>query len=236
MVILLLSIYFLWSSVIPEGTRFLGYEQSEMLTYILATVIVSSVVLSNRSQDIGDEINKGNLSNYLLRPINYFGYWFSRDMGDKIMNVLFSIVEFGILIAILKPPLFIQTDLFTILLFIVVLLLAVVLYFFINVTLGLIGFWSPEVWAPRFIFWVTLGFFAGSYFPIDILPKSMFKLFELLPFSYLIYFPIKIYLGQLGSFEILRGMLILTAWIGISFAFLLFVWRKGLRVYTAQGR
>ena len=60
--ILLLSMYFLWYSVIPVGTTAFGYDQSSMLTYILLTAIVGAVVTSNRSYAIGEEINQGNLS------------------------------------------------------------------------------------------------------------------------------------------------------------------------------
>src|SRR3972149_7779379 len=109
-VLQILTLYFLWASLIPSGTTLFGYNQSQMLTYIIGTSLVSSIVLSSRSSAVGDEINSGNLSNFLLRPINYFLYWFARDTGDKAMNIAFSIVELTILFAILKPPLFIQAE------------------------------------------------------------------------------------------------------------------------------
>jgi len=235
-VILLLSTYFLWLAVIPEGTNVFGYDQSSMLTYVLLTAIVRAVVTSNRSYAIGQEINDGNLSNFLLQPINYFAYWFSKDIGDKLMNLAFSIVELAIIFVLLKPPIYIQTSPEYILFFIVSIILAVILYFFINILLGLIGFWSPDVWAPRFIFWIAVGFFAGEYFPLDILPQTIYNIFKILPFSYLIYFPIKVYLGQFTYQEILTGFLITTIWIGIFAIVVNVVWKKGLKSYTAQGR
>ncbi len=235
-VVLLLSTYFLWYAVIPEGSEAFGYTQSAILTYILLTQIVGAIVTSNRSYAIGEEINQGSLSNFLLQPINYFAYWFSKDIGDKLINILFSIVELSIIYIILRPPFYIQSSWEYLSLFFVSIILAIFLYFFINVLLGLIGFWSPEVWAPRFIFWIALGFFAGSYFPLDILPPTLFRIFELLPFSYLIYFPIKIYLGEFTYFEIFRGLLIMSIWIAIFYLSVKIVWKKGLRQYSAQGR
>lgn len=235
-VILLISMYFLWLAVLPEGTDLFGYDQSSMLTYILLTSIVGAVVTSNRSYAIGQEINDGNLSNFLLQPINYFAYWFSRDIGDKLMNLIFSIVEIALIFIIIKPPFYFQTSLDFILFFIVSIILAIILYFFINILLGMIGFWSPDVWAPRFIFWILVGFFAGQYFPLDILPPTIYEIFKLLPFSYLIYFPIKVYLGQLSYNEIFYGFLITFVWI-IIFAFIVnIVWKKGLKSYTAVGK
>jgi len=152
------------------------------------------------------------------------------------MNIIFSIIELAVLFAILKPPLFIQTESLYLILTLVAIALALIMYFFFNFLLGLIGFWSPEVWAPRFIFTILLNFFAGGLFPLDILPKFIFSVFQLLPFTYLLYFPIKTYLGQLTIVEIFTGIIISLAWTVLLYLIVRYVWRKGLLVYTGQGR
>ncbi len=231
-----LTVYFLWLAVLPEKARIGDYTQALMLTYILGTSLISSIVFSTRTVDIGEEINEGNLSNFLLRPVNFFLYFVARDAGDKAMNISFAIFELTILFLILKPPFFIQTDLLFILLFIIAIFFALIMYFFVSVLLGFIGFWSPEVWGPRFIFFMLISFFAGGLFPLDILPKAVFKVFELLPFFYFLYFPLKIYLGQLATSQILTGFLVSSFWVFILYKTVQLVWIKGLRVYTAVGR
>lgn len=235
-IIQLLTIYFLWLVVLPPGKSILGYSHSLMLTYILGTSLMDSIVLSSRTYVVGEEINSGNLMNFLLRPINYFLYWFSKDIGDKAMNICFSIAELTLIFIILRPPFFIQTNFFYILLFIFSVILSLFMYFFINFLLGLIGFWSPEVWAPRFIFITLLGFFAGSLFPLDILPKAIYEVLRFLPFTYLLYFPLKIYLGQLSSAQIASGLAISAFWVFAIYFLVNVIWQKGLKSYTAYGR
>lgn len=235
-VIQLLTAYFLWIAVLPQNAKIGDYNQPLMLTYILGTSIISAIALSSRTQEIGENINNGDLSIFLLRPINYFGYWFWKDIGDKMINIIFSIVEIIIIFLVLKPPFFVQTDVFYLFPFFTTVIIAVFLYFFLSSLLGLFGFWSADVWAPRFIFFVILGFFTGGFFPLDILPKQIFEIFRLLPFSYLLYFPLKIYLGQLSMLEILKGIFISLLWVLLFYRILFFVWLKGLRNYTAQGR
>ena len=111
----LLTIYFLWLVVLSGNKTILGYDQPAMLTYILGTSLLDAIVLSSRSYAVGEEINSGNLMNFLLRPINYFKYWLAKDVGDKAMNVVFSLIEISLIFIILKPPLFFQTNLFYIL-------------------------------------------------------------------------------------------------------------------------
>lgn len=235
-VLQLLTVYFLWFALIPPGKELFGYSQTLMLTYILGTFILTAVILSSRTQEIGENINSGNLSIFLIRPINYFLYWFAKDLGDKGMNIVFSIAEILILFTLLAPPFFVQTDTVYLLLTIFTVFLALLLNFFIGSLLGLIGFWSSEVWAPRFIFYILVSFFAGGLFPLDILPKSLFDVSLLLPFSYMLYFPLKIYLGQLSNSAIYSGILISFIWIILLYVLLKIVWSRGLKAYTAQGR
>lgn len=232
----LLTIYFLWSSLIPEGGKLFGYTQSLMLTYILGTAFLSSIILSTRTHEIGENINTGNLSIFLIRPINYFSYWFSRDLGDKLMNISFSIFELSILFFILKPPIFIQTNPFFLLGTFIAIILAVFLYFFIGSSLGLIGFWSSEVWSIRFIFFILISFFAGGLFPLDILPPNIFQIAQFLPFTYLLYFPLKVYLGQLTPTEVFLGFSMAIFWIIGVYLILNYFWNRGLKIYTAYGR
>lgn len=232
----LLTTYFLWLAIIPENGNFLGYTKPLMLTYILGTSLISSIALASRSYGIGDEINNGNLSNFLIKPINYFLYWFSKDMGDKAMNILFSILELAILFLLLHPTIFIQTNVLFILLSFLFSLIALLLYFFFNIILGLMGFWNSDVWAPRFIFIILLNFFAGSLFPLDILPKQVFYFLQALPFTYILYFPLKIYLGQLSQIEIYKGLFVSLIWGLLLFLCIKIIWAKGLATYTSYGR
>ncbi len=235
-VLQLLTMFFLWSALIPASGDLFGYSQSQMLTYILGTSLISSIVMSTRTGEIGDIINTGDLSNYLLKPVSFIKYWFARDLGDKAMNVVFSTIEIGILILLFQPPLFLQTNPVYLLLTIIACLISIIMYFFFNYLLGLFGFWSNEIWGPRFIFWILLGFFAGSLFPLDILPGPVFEVLKLLPFTYLLYFPLKIYLGSLGFSAIFQGLLVSFIWTLILYFAVQYVWKKGLKLYGAEGK
>lgn len=234
--LLLISTYFLWLAVVPQGEETFGYTQSLILTYILVTSFLSSVVMSSRSGDVGAQINSGDLSNILVRPLNIYKTWFARDLGDKAVNIAFAVVEFIFFLIILHPPFFVQTNILFWLLFILAVSNAILLNFFFNLLLGAIGFWSPEVWGPRFIFFILMTFFAGSLFPLDIVPQPFLSILQNSPFSYLLYFPAKIYLGQLSLHETLFVIVRGVVWVGIMYFCTILIWRKGLSSYAAQGR
>src|SRR5476649_1174410 len=108
-VLQMLTLYYLWFSITNKNTSFFHYSQSQLLTYIFGTTVVVAIIFSTRTTEVANDINEGNLSNYLVRPMSYFMYIFVRDIGDKLLNILFSIVEVGLLILLLKPDLFLQT-------------------------------------------------------------------------------------------------------------------------------
>lgn len=235
-VIQFLTAYYLWLAILPPGKSFAGYDMSTMLTYIFGVSLVGSFVMSSRSQAIGEEINNGTLSVYLLRPMNYFTFWLARDAGDKLMNMAFGTIEVILLYLVFRPPLFLQTDPFYLVAFLLAVIIGMLNYFFISISLGLIGFWSNDIWAPRFIFYSLMIFFSGGIFPLDLLPKPIFLFFQALPFSYLLYFPVKVYLGQLSILNVFIGLLVGLLWILVLYRLVSYAWSLGLKAYTAYGR
>lgn len=236
-IVLLLAIYFFWFAVYRFSKQIVGYDENMMLTYVIGTSIMWSLVLGSRSVDVSAEIGTGGLSNYLIKPINYFSYWLTRDFADKILNLIFLIFELGIIFLILKPPLLVQTDPFYLLSFLIFSLLSVLIYFYLSLIISLTTFWYPEHngWPARFLFMVIVQFFCGGLLPLDILPKMIFNFLRLLPSAYFIFFPLQIYLGRASIGRILVGFIIMIFWIFILRYLVKLLWQKGLKSYTAVG-
>ncbi|MDO8503607.1 MAG: ABC-2 family transporter protein [bacterium] len=232
----LLILYFLWSTVFLSTDKVFGYDRASILTYVLGTSFVRSLVLSSTSSDVAGEIHNGRLTNFLLKPFSYIGYWFTRDLADKILGLVFSILEISIIIWIFKPPIILQRDPGIWLAFSVATILALILFFYLSFLISLMAFWIREIWGLRFLTMTSLEFLSGGMFPLDILPSGFFNLLKFLPFTYLIFFPLKVYLGQVRGPEMFQGISILLLWIGILYFAVKLVWAKGLRVYAGEGR
>lgn len=235
-VLSLVTTYFLWLTLLPTGKLLVNYNQASMLSYVLGGSIVYSIVLSTRVADVANEITQGDLSNYLLKPMSYIWYYFAKDIGDKAMNVVFSLIELTLFFLVIRPPFFIQTNFWDLAVFLLSLFLAVIMNFYINMLLSFIGFVSSEVWAPRFIFFILLSFFAGTLFPLDILPHWLYLILTALPFSYLVFIPMKLYLGQLSLGTTVFSLGISFCWCVALYFCVKFSWKKGLQFYSAEGK
>jgi len=227
--------YYLWLAVYEHMSSIFGYSESQMLTYVLLSTIISGFVLSTRTPDIAGQTLNGDIINFLLKPFSFFGYFLTRDIVDKILNLIFSVVEILILYALLKPQLFISSNPSTWFFVVALALLGNIIAFNINVLISFIAFWSPEVWAPRFIFFILVMFFSGGFFPLDILPPFIYKLLLLTPFPYFYFIPTKIYLGH-THIELVAYTVATLVWTVLSSYIVLRVWKKGLRGYSFYGR
>lgn len=226
--------FFIWSSVFRQEDTIYGYSFAGLITYLFGTTILRSLVMGSRTVDLGWMINSGYLTIALLKPISNFKFMFTRDLADKLFNLSFIILEIPLLFIIFRPPVFIQTAIIPILASLVSIVFAVLIYFFINIMFGSIGFWSRDVWAPRFLLMVVMEFATGAMFPLDMLPEIGQKILYLTPFPYLLFSPLKIYLGQ--EVNVPLRLLISSLWVIILYLAAKYIWNRGLRVYEAEGR
>lgn len=234
-----LVFFFLWSSVFQNtNINYFGYNKEKIIAYAFILILVRAIVMSSRSVDVAGIISNGELSNYLLKPINFFKYWLTRDISSKILNISFSFLEITILFLILKPEIFIQTNSIQILLFISSLVIACLIFFSISMLTSFVPFWIPEIaWGAQFLVIVIfVEFLSGAFFPLDIFPLFLQNILKITPFPYLVFVPIKTYLGTETLQVTLISLLIGLIWSLILLGITKKVWQKGLKVYEAVGR
>jgi ABC-2 type transport system permease protein len=198
-------------------------------------ILVGSIVLSTQAFKIAEEINYGKLSDYLIKPIDYFHYNLIRDLADKSINIFFAFFEMIFFYIIFKPVLLFPQNIINIIWFITFLIAAVLLYYQLSISLSFIGFWSRETWAPRFLFLIIVSFLSGTYFPLNIFPNALYFMIKILPFTYLIYFPITVFLEKQTTQSIVSALVIILTWNFILYFLNKILWKKGLKIYTAEG-
>ncbi len=189
--------------------------------------------MGSRTVDLGWMINSGMLTIPLMRPLNMFAFLLSRDAADKLFNLSFMFMEIPLILLVFKPPVFLQTDAYTLMLAVVSIIFAILIYFFINVIFGSLGFWTRDVWAPRFLLMVILEFATGAMFPLDMLSNLWQNVLLWTPFPYLLFIPLRIYLGSSETIMYLLGQAI---WVVLLYLLSRYVWKRGLLRYEAEGR
>jgi ABC-2 type transport system permease protein len=97
------------------------------------------------------------------------------------------------------------------------------------------AFWTTRVSAINQTYFVLLLFFSGQLAPLSLYPALIQKISAILPFRWMISFPLQLLLGQLSAGQALEGLAAQAAWVLSSYFLFRVIWRAGVRVYSAVG-
>lgn len=233
-IIILLVLYTLYTTL-TKNTAFAGYTQEQFITYIFLLHILRNFIFGTQSRLPAVEINDGTFSTYLTKPIKHPFYTYVRELSERVVLVTTSLLELFILWLILRPNLIWQTDTILLFWFFLSVILAHFLYVIFSYLVSMIAFWSREAMGPRFLFEWLLEMASGAYFPLSILPQAVGTFLQFLPFMYMLYVPIQIYLGKIAIENIFETILLQSAWILLLTIITTLVWKKGLKKYNSEG-
>jgi len=234
---------FLWGAVfsaLPTGNggegRIVGYSYHDMVAYYLLTMLSRAFSsMPGLASGITREIREGTIKRFIVQPIGLLEYLFFYRLAHKLVYYSVAIVPFAVVFYLCRG--FFQETPHGLVwaTYIASLVLAFLLGFFLEATLGLLGFWFLEVSSFLFIYMLLSFFFSGHMFPIDMLPEPMATVVKLIPLQYLAYFPAAVFLGKVQGAALVTGLLVQAGWV-IVFAFLAQVaLRRGLRHYSGFG-
>ncbi len=229
----IIFLYFLWTSI--NKTNSFSYTQDQLVSYIFLINLLYAIILSTRTEEIPQLIISGEIMNIITKPISFFKLIITKEIVDKLVNIFFSLIEISLLIFIFQPNFYFQKNIFSLIIMIIFIFLAIILSFFIDLIISFLAFWSTETWAPRFIFYIVLSILSGSIFPLDILPSTIYQLLLLTPFPYFVYFPAKLFLTP-TNYSIISHLFIVLIWILITFFLSFIMWKRGIKNYSFYGR
>lgn len=223
---------FLWATV--AGKVAVGeLNRGEFVAYYLLFILVNQLTYPISNWTVGDQIRNGSISVLLLRPLTPIYDAMATDVASKGVYLLFVVPITAILSVILQPE--IELTLHNLVVFFPTLLLAWVLRFLWAYWLALLSFWVTRADALLDMQNALIFLFAGHVAPIAILPEILRKAAIILPFRYMIGFPVEVLTNQLTSAELLQGLLIQSGWFALAFCGSIILWRTGLRRYSAIG-
>lgn len=215
-----------------------GYTKSGIINYYVMSMFLEWVLLWNPFYPISQEIKSGQVVTYLIRPVSFFYAWLGRETGFKIVaTIMLSLIGIPLLTILnhVGLPLHFYPNASWFFLFIAI-PGAILTSFLITMCMSLLAFWLTEVQYVNYVYWTLMPLFGGLFLPVSFLPNALERLNKLFLFRYQLSFPLEILFNRLGVQEIIVSSGIMCIWI-FSLTFLYrFLWKKGIRVYSAFGQ
>jgi ABC-2 type transport system permease protein len=207
-----------------------------MIAYLLL-VHISRMFSSmpGLAHGIARDIRDGNLKKYLLQPIAMIPYLVSYRVAHKIAYITMSALPYGLLFFLFRDYFTVPDDPWIWAGYVAALLMGFLIGFFLEATLGMLGFWFLEIGSFLYVINTLNYFVSGQMFPLDLLPDGLRDVLKLLPFQYLAYFPAMVFLGKVQGTELVVGLLVELAWAVAFMVLARWLYGLGLRRYSAYG-
>ena len=226
-------LYFFWRAVYGDAQSIASLTLNQTLTYILLAQVFRPLTDIDLIWDFGFSLREGQITHYLLRPINFQGMYYSQSLG-----ILFSQLVLQIPIAIAATLLFgLQwpTSLAAWGAFIVSAFLGFTILFFFHWFLASLTFYTTEVWGLGMLISGMTLFLSGALVPLAMMPTWLSKVVLAIPFSQALAVPINLLTGITPLSEAPRVWLIQLVWILGLWLFSNAFFRVAVRKITVQG-
>ena len=231
----------LWAAVFQaaQHDRIAGFSYHNMVAYYLLAMISRALSsMPGLSTQLAEEIRNGEVKKYLIQPIDLIGFFLLTRVAHKIVYYMTALAPFALVIYLCRSFFPGWPDGLTMLAYLMALVMAFLLGFFIELTLGMIAFWWLEVRSLLFIFMLLNYFFSGHMFPLDLLSElsgTLESFVRIVPLQYLAYFPTAVFLGKIQGDALTTGLLIQFTWV-IVFAILSrLAFHYGVKRYSGFG-
>ena len=229
--------YFIWEAVFANsepGVKIKGYTFHEMVTYISIAWISRSLYFSNIDEQIDDLVKTGQISVFLIRPVNFHNIMIFQAIGESLFRLIFFSVPIALVVInvfpVALPPSFLHAGMFILSSCFSFLVLAEM-----NFIVGLLSFFIKSIHGISRAKYFLIQLLSGLLLPLSFFPESFAKIVNLLPFVAISFLPLQCYLGKISLNEFYLVLFQQLFWIFLLYFAGRLLWKKAIAHLTLQG-
>lgn len=223
-----------WTTVAAQQGGTVGsYSAGDFAAYYIAMMMVNHATFSWIMWEYDYRIRSGDFSTVLLKPIHPIHSDIADNLGYKVLTLIVFLPAVVLLSWFFQPTwTFVGWATAATL---PVLILAFLMRFFLEWGLAMSAFWTTRTGAVNQVYFVLLLFFSGRLAPLELFPQSVQTLAAVLPFRWMLAFPVELAMGRLSVRDAIIGVGVQLAWIAVGFVLMRTLYRAGIRRYAAFG-
>lgn len=204
--------YFIWKAIYSSGTKVAGYDLGQMVTYVGIGWIIRSFYFNNIDRDMAGEVLEGRIALSLVKPVDTQLMYLSQTVGEACFRaVMFTLPIALVLVFIypISPPASVPYGL----LFLVSCFLSLLIFALINFLVGTLSLHIYSILGVIRAKYFIVEFLSGLLLPLSFFPARVQHILAFLPFPYISFTPLQIYLGKVRGLETWAALGAQGAWI-----------------------
>ncbi len=224
-----------WTSIANAKGSVGGFTANDFITYYMTLIICDQLTSNILIHIFAYKIQDGTLSGELIKPIHpVLTNSLVVSVANKALNILVLIPVWIVLFFIFKPD-FGNVTIQNILLALPVMALAFLIGYLLSATITALAFWTTRVYSIHEFYFALILLFSGQFVPLPLMPQLIQDIAQYLPFQLLLYFPVQVILGKLSTGQIILGYVMAGVWLTVSILLFNWVWRNGVKRFSAVG-
>lgn len=224
-----------WTTIANSQGSVQGLTAADFTTYYLTLLVVDQLTSDITIHLLAYKIQDGTLSGELLRPVHPI-------LTNILMNNLaFKALIFAVFIPVwlvlylLFQPDYSAVTLTNILLAIPAILLGFGINLFLGAAITSLAFWTTRIYSISEFFFAISNLLSGQFVPLLLMPALIQQTAAFLPYQFTIYFPIQVILGKVAPNFYLQKLAFGLLWLAILYLLFRWIWREGLKRFSAVG-
>jgi ABC-2 type transport system permease protein len=224
-----------WTSIASSKGSVNGLTVNDFITYYMTLLIVDQITSNIVIHTFAYKVQDGSLSGELVRPIHpMLTNALVNNIAFKVLTIMGFIPVWIVLFFLFKPD-FSSVTLAGILLSIPAMILGFFIGYLLTAAITAVAFWTTRVYSIHEFYMALMLLFSGHFVPLTLMPGLIQDIAQYLPFQLQIYFPIQLILGKLSNAQIIQGYVIGLVWLVIAVTIFKWIWRHGIKRYSAVG-
>jgi ABC-2 type transport system permease protein len=230
-------VFILWGAAFAGQESVAGFDLRQTLTYFVVMLVLQFFIgAMNEDYEVSEEIRNGLINQFLLKPINYFGYRLTLFASARVVSGSLALLPLVLASPLLLPHLSLPGFGWTWAAALPALVMSALIQFTIAYCFGLLTFWFLEIQSFVILSLAFETLLGGQVFPLDLLPGPLYEISRYLPYYYQMYFPAALLTGRIADpAAAMQGLAIQAFWVVALGAFARLLWSRGLRRHTAVG-
>lgn len=224
----------IWMSIMGLSAQIDGITLNELITYAVfsGALIVWDWRLFIRR--IGQHLTSGDVAVYLLKPIHYPLMLFAEECGSFAFAILIVFLPV-LLVMSLSFNLAMPSSVLYLLLYLAYVVIGFIILFLLVAISGVVSFWMMTTFAMEWFLNSAMAIMSGTFIPIWFFPTGAAQVLYVLPFSWVGFHPMAVYLGKKTPVEAWSYLAFGLLWVVVLSLVLGLLWQQAAKRLEVQG-